>query len=121
MGGKPKKKLSTESLDAALASDAWWNCTDAEGPLTVQARALELWRTRAEHSRDIATSLPLVSGSLRNQTAVGGPPTGRTVSGVDRPFANQAAPTCGDWPSRVIVRCWARRSTTGWRPGHPSG
>jgi hypothetical protein len=54
LGGRPKKKLSTESLDAALARDAWWKCEATADPLTVQALALELWRTRAKHSRDIA-------------------------------------------------------------------
>ena len=55
-GWKPSKgrKISTESPESKDARDVWWASRGSERPETVQARALALWRTRAEHSREIA-------------------------------------------------------------------
>jgi hypothetical protein len=57
-----RRMLSTESLDAALARKEWWKCEATTDPLTVQAQALELWRTRAKHSRKTAQFKDFAAG-----------------------------------------------------------
>jgi hypothetical protein len=47
-------RYSTESRRSRAAREAWWRCPEVATMHTVQTLALELWRSRCEHSRDIA-------------------------------------------------------------------
>jgi hypothetical protein len=52
--GKGRVAFSSESRAAAEAREAWWDCEETEAPIAVQRAALKMWRTRAQHSRDMA-------------------------------------------------------------------
>ncbi|HEU0318541.1 MAG TPA: hypothetical protein VFR49_14495 [Solirubrobacteraceae bacterium] len=49
-----RRVVSSESVASAAAREAWWSLGPSADPLVVQVQALELWRTRAQHSRQVA-------------------------------------------------------------------